>query len=183
MKAWSTNYITMDSTGEKAFEITDTKLYIPVVILLTKTSSKLLVQLKSRFKRIINWNTYQWKVSTQTQNQYLDCLINSGFQGANRLFVLYFEGNTVRTGHTVSVLPSIEIKDCNGMTDGQKFFEMPVKNKILTYASIQKIATGQGDNYATGCQMEHPYIKKNCELNVVDLSKQQTLNADQNAIQ
>ena len=59
MKAWSTNYITMDSTGEKAFEITDTKLYVPVVILLTKTSAKLLVQLKSRFKKIINWNTYQ----------------------------------------------------------------------------------------------------------------------------
>ena len=49
----------MDSTGEKAFEITDTKLYVPVVILLTKTSAKLLVQLKSRFKKIINWNAYQ----------------------------------------------------------------------------------------------------------------------------
>ena len=173
----------MDSTGEKAFEITDTKLYVPVVILLTKTSAKLLVQLKSRFKKIINWNAYQWKVSTETQNQYLDCLINSGFQGANRLFVLYFEGDIVRTGHRVNFLPNIEIKDCNGMTDGQNVFEMSVKNEIRTYASIQNIATGQADNYATGCQVEHPYIKENCELIVVDLSKQQTLNADQNAIQ
>ena len=69
------------------------------------------------------------------------------------------------------------------MTDSQNFFEMSVKNEIRTYASIQKIATDQGDNYATGCKVEHPYIKENCELIVVDLSKQQILNADQNAIQ
>ena len=40
------------------FEITDTKLYAPVVTLSTKDNSKLHQQLKSGFKRVINWNKY-----------------------------------------------------------------------------------------------------------------------------
>ena len=38
------------------FEITDTKLYAPVASLSTQTMVKLPKQLKSDFKRIINWN-------------------------------------------------------------------------------------------------------------------------------
>ena len=37
---------------------------------------QLLRQLKSDFKRTINWNKYQSKVSTQTKNQYLDYLVS-----------------------------------------------------------------------------------------------------------
>ena len=40
------------------FEITDTKLYLPVVTLSAHDNSKLLKQLKSGFKRIISWNKY-----------------------------------------------------------------------------------------------------------------------------
>ena len=68
--------------------ITDTKLYVPVVTLSTQDNAKLLEQLKSCFKRTINWNKYQTKVSTI--NQYLDFLIDPSFQGVNRLFVLSF---------------------------------------------------------------------------------------------
>ena len=38
------------------FQITDTKLYVPVVTLLAENDKKLLEQLKSGFKRIIKWN-------------------------------------------------------------------------------------------------------------------------------
>ena len=41
------------------FLITDTKLYFPVVTLSTKDNAKLLQELKSSFKRIINWNKCQ----------------------------------------------------------------------------------------------------------------------------
>ena len=41
--------------------ITDTKLYAPVVTLSTEDNTKLLEQLKSGFKRTINWNKYQEK--------------------------------------------------------------------------------------------------------------------------
>ena len=46
---------------EPAFKITDMKLYIPAVILSTQDNEKLLEQLKSSFKRTINWNKYENK--------------------------------------------------------------------------------------------------------------------------
>ena len=48
-----TNY-----TGAGTFKITDAKLYVSVVTLSTQDKSKLLQQLKSGIKRIINWNKY-----------------------------------------------------------------------------------------------------------------------------
>ena len=72
------------------FAITDTKLCFPVVTLLTQDNAKLLQQLKSSFKRTINWNKYQSKLKIQSQNRYLGYLIDPGFQGVNRLFVLSF---------------------------------------------------------------------------------------------
>ena len=57
MLTWSTNYdVIADSTGTEAFTITDTKLYIPVVILSTQGNAKLLKQLESGFTQKINWN-------------------------------------------------------------------------------------------------------------------------------
>ena len=48
---------------ETALSKTDTKLYVPVVILSTQDDSKLFEELKSGFKRTINWNKYQSKIS------------------------------------------------------------------------------------------------------------------------
>ena len=79
------------------FAITDTKLYDPVVTLSTQDNVKLLRQLKSGFKRTINWNKYRSKVTIQIQNQYLDYLNDPGFQGVTRLFVSSFEDNAHRT--------------------------------------------------------------------------------------
>ena len=68
------------------FSITDTKLYVPVVTLSTQDNAKLLEQLKSGFKKTINWNKYQPKVSTVRPNQYLYFLIHPSFKGVNRPF-------------------------------------------------------------------------------------------------
>ena len=54
------------------FKTTDTKLYVPVVILSTHDNIKLVKQLESGFKRTINWNKYQFKKTSQAQNRYLD---------------------------------------------------------------------------------------------------------------
>ena len=51
-------------TGAGKFAIRETKRYIPVVILLTQDNAKLLHQLKSGFKRTINWNKYQSNIKT-----------------------------------------------------------------------------------------------------------------------
>ena len=75
------------------FKITDTRLYVPVVTLSAQGNEKLFKQLKSGFKRTINWNRYQSKVSIERQSQCIDYLIDPGFQGVIRLFVLSIESN------------------------------------------------------------------------------------------
>ena len=104
------------------FSITDTRIYLPVVTLSTQDNAKPLEELKSGFKRTINWNKYQPKVSTKRQNQYLDFLIDPSFQGGNRLFVLSFEDEAQRTRVKRYYLPTIEIKKYNALIDGQNFF-------------------------------------------------------------
>ena len=99
------------------FAITDTKLYIPVVTLSTPDNAKLPDQLKSGFKRTINWNKYQSKVLTE--NQYLDYTVDPSFQGVHRPFALSFENIAVRTGHLRYFLPAL---DYNARIDGKKLF-------------------------------------------------------------
>ena len=53
---WSKDCVITDCSGEGKFKITETKLYVPVVTLSTQDNAKLLQQLKSGFKRTINWN-------------------------------------------------------------------------------------------------------------------------------
>ena len=64
-------YVITDSTGAGRFAITDTKLYVPVVTLSTQDNAKLLQQLKSGFKRKINWDKYQSNPKTYAKNRYL----------------------------------------------------------------------------------------------------------------
>ena len=46
------------------------------------------------------------------------------------------------------------------MIYGKNFFDQPVKNDKVTYENIRKIAIGQGDDYTTGCLLDHTYFKK-----------------------
>ena len=41
------------------------------------------------------------------------------------------------------------------MIDGKNFFDQPVKNYKVTYENIRKIATGQKDDYTTGCLLDY----------------------------
>ena len=80
-------------------------------------------------------------------------------------------------------LPTVEIKDYNIMINGENFFDQPIKNNKVTYENIRKIATGQGDDYTTGCLLDYPYFMDTYKMIAVDLSKQQALDADPRAIQ
>ena len=92
----------------------------------------MLEQLKSCFKRTINWNKYQTKVSTKRVNRYLHFLIEPSFQGVNRLLVLPFEDETQRTSYRQYYLPTKEIKKYNFMIDGQNSFDQPIANNLIT---------------------------------------------------
>ena len=65
------------------FAISDTKFYVPIVTLSIQDNAKLLQQLKSGFRRTINWSKYQSKVSIQAPKPYLNYLIDPSFQGVN----------------------------------------------------------------------------------------------------
>ena len=180
---WSSTCVITESNGAGIFTITDTKPYVSVVTLSTQENTKFLQQLKSGFKRVINWNKYLSKPELLAQNPNLNHLVESRFQKVNRLFVLAFEDDSQRTAHDSYYLPIVEIKDYNIMINGENFFDQSIKNNKLTYENIRKIAAGQGDDYTTGCLLDYSYFADTYKMIAVDLSKQQTLDADPRAIQ
>ena len=113
---WSSTCVITNSTGKEKFAINHTKLY---VTLSTQDNAKSLQQLKSRFKRTVNWNKSQSDLKTYEQNRYLNHLFNPSFQGVNRIFVLSFENEADRTSHSTYYLPKVEIKDYMIVIDGR----------------------------------------------------------------
>ena len=107
---WSENCVISFATGKTKFAITDTKRYVPIVALSTQDNAKLLEQLKSSFKRTINCDKYQSKVSIEKPNEYLDYLIDPSFQGLNRLFILPFKNNAHKTRNTGYYLPKVKVR-------------------------------------------------------------------------
>ena len=95
---WSKNCVLTDMTTKDGegnnpavvatlgleFQITDTKLYVPVVTLSKENDIKYLEQLKSGFKRIIKWNKYRSQMTIQPQNNNLNYLIDPSFTSVNR---------------------------------------------------------------------------------------------------
>ena len=108
--------------------------------------------MKLSFKRTINWNKYQSKVTIQD--------------------------NAGRTGYTGYFLLAVEIKDYNVIIDWENFFDQPVKSGLRTYDNIRKNATGQREDYATDWLLDYPYFNKHDKMIVIDLNKRQVLHAD-----
>ena len=104
-------------------------------------------------------------------------MVEPSFKEVNRLFVLAFENDAQRTSHSVYCLPNIELKDYNVMINRENVFDQTVKDNKATYENIKKIATGQGDDYKTGCLLDYPYFKDSYKMIAVDLSKQNELGA------
>ena len=129
---WSENYVIVSSNDvnqNPTFVITDTKLYVPVVTLSTQVNTKLLQQLKSGFKRVINWNKYLSKPELLAQNPNLNHLVEPSFQGVNRFFVVSYQNDTQRTSAKGYYLPNVEIKGYNIMINGENSFDKPKKRQ------------------------------------------------------
>ena len=67
---WSDKCVLSNDTKAATFAITDTKLYVLVVTLSAQDNAKLLQQLKSGFKRMINWNKYELKYQYKHQTHF-----------------------------------------------------------------------------------------------------------------
>ena len=110
---WSSTCVLISTNVQNqnaTFAITDTKLYVLIVTLSTQENTKFLQQLKSGFKRVINWNKYLSKPELLAQNPNLNHIIEPSFQGVNTPFVLAFENDDDRISDDQYYLPTIEIK-------------------------------------------------------------------------
>ena len=159
---WSVNCFIIDASVDNqvsTFVVTDTKRYVPPVMLSTQDNAKLLQQSKLGLKRTINLTKYQSKVTVQERSPCLDYLIEPSIQRVNRNFVSSFENTNDRISYRRYFLPQVETKSYNVMIDGWNFFDQPVNNYLRTYDNVQKIAASQGGDYTTGCLLNYPYFK------------------------
>ena len=124
---WSKNCVIVASNAANqnaTSSITDTKLYVPVVTVSTQDNAKFLQQLKSGFKRVINWNKYLLKPKLLAQNPNLNHFVEPSFQGVNRHLVLPFENDTQeQVLKSIIYYPNVKIKDDNIMINGENFFD------------------------------------------------------------
>ena len=88
-----------------------------------------------------------------------------------------------RNSHKKYFLPRVNITNYNVLIDGRNFYDQPINDSVKQYDEIRKTATGQGDDYTTGCLLNYQYFKDHYNLIAADLSKQKELNADSRAIQ
>ena len=156
--------------------------------------------LEEGFKRPVYWNQYQTKIETRDldNNNFTRFPLDASFQGVRRLFVLAFNNTTVnvpnnpinntnnrvlRNSHTKYFLPRVNITNYNVLIDGRNFYDQPINDLVKQYEEIRKTATGQGEDYTTGCLLDYQYFKDHYQLIAVDLSNQKELDAYSKAIQ
>ena len=161
--------------------INDCKLYIPVVTLSKNDEIKLLINLKSGFKREIIWNKYRSQMSTETINNNLKILMDPTFTNVNRLFVLAYQTADDRQSFSQFYLPKVMVKDFNITIDKLALFDLPIKTEEEVYEKIIDIS--RNNEYATGNLLDYDYFKKYYKLIPIDLSKQQVLQENEGLIQ
>ena len=151
----------------------------------TKDNTNLTKQLNKGFKRTIYWNQYVSKPFPETPHKKTGITrfaLDADFKGVNRLLALSFEdtrvndpaidannpapqnlaGNRViKNSYRKYFVPRVDITSYNVLIDGRYFYDQPINDSVRKYDEIRKIATGRGDNYATGCLLDYYYFKKN----------------------
>ena len=176
------------NTTGATLDITDCKLYVPVVTLSKDDEIKLLTNLKSGFKREIIWNKYRSQMTTEEVNNNLNILVDPTFTNVNRLFVLAYkvevdDDNVIDNRQSFSnfYLPNIMVKDYNVIIDKLTFFDLPVKTEEEADEKIIDIS--RNNEYTTGNLLDYDYFKNNYKLITIDLSKQQVLQENKDLIQ
>ena len=96
-----------DGPAGATLNITDCKLYIPVVTLSKDDEVKLLANLKSGFKREVIWNKYRSQMSAEVINNNLNILIDPTFTNVSRLFVLAYQTADDRHSYSQFYLPKV----------------------------------------------------------------------------
>ena len=161
--------------------INNCKLYVPAVTLSKDDEIKLLINLKSGFKREIIWNKYRSQMTTEAVNNNLNILIDLTFTNVNKLFVLAYRTADNRQSFSQFYLPNVTVKDFNVIIDKLAFFDLPIKTEEEDYEKIIDIS--RNNEYTTGNLLVYDYFKKHYKLIAIDLSKQQVLQENEDLIQ
>ena len=132
---WTKHSVISNVNIATTFQITKAELYVPVVTPNTENDNKLGNLLSERFERLLTWNEYKSKIDTVTtvvaegkNTGTKIILLDTSFQGVNRLFVIGFNNDTLernsaeQNSHRRYYLPRIEIMDYNVLIDGKKLF-------------------------------------------------------------
>ena len=170
-----------DGPTGATLNITDCKLYIPVATLSKDDEIKLLINLKSGFKREIISNKYRLQMSTEAINNNLNILIGPTFTNVNRLFVLEYQTADDRHSYSQFYLLKVMVKDFKVIIDKLAFFDLPIKTEEEAYEKIIDIS--RDNEYTTGNLLDYDYFKKYYKLIAIDLSKQQVLQENEDLIQ
>ena len=153
----SKDYI-MSTIANTTFKITNTKLYIPIVILSSKDNGKLVKLLEEGFKRPLYWNEYKTKIEIRylDNNNRTSFPLDDSFQVVRRLFVLAFNKTTVnipnnpikntnnrvlRNSHKNFFLPRVNVTNYSVLIDGRNVYDQPINDLIKQYNEIRKTAT------------------------------------------
>ena len=80
----------INTPSDLKFNITECKLYVPVVTLHEKYENKLFENLKTGIDINYEWTRYRTQVINQTATNNLNFLVDPTFNNVNRLFVLAF---------------------------------------------------------------------------------------------
>ena len=102
----------------------------------------------------------------------------SSLHGVNSRFALTIKDDAP---HRI-FFPKVEISNFSVTIVGRNFFDEPVNNDRIKYDIVWKITTVQGDDYANSCLLDYFYFKGQHQITAIDLSKQQTLDADLKAV-
>ena len=106
----------------------------------------------------------------------------------NRLFVLAFDytendDNKVERDNITRKETRVNVTNYNVLIDGRNFYDQPISDQIKKYDEIRKIATGKGDDYATGCLLDYQYFRDHYQIICCNLSQQKELDPDEKANQ
>ena len=68
------------------------------------------------------------------------------------------------------------------MIDSKTVLDQLINSELKTYKTIRRIATGQGNDYTTGCFLDYSCFKDYYKMIRIDLSKQKAFDTDPRTI-
>ena len=130
---------TFADANKVTFKISDTKLYVPIVLLLAEDNAKSSKILAVGFKRPVYWKKYKVidniSVNNANNNEEkpIRQLLDSSYQGVKRLFVLAYNNKVSIDSFKKYFVPRVKIENYNIEIDGKTFNDQPINDSIKQY--------------------------------------------------